>query len=183
MRIYFSHFTNKYFHDLTTKKLIPSVAAIILGFGLKFIPVSTKSIHQDDINKTIKQLGQDFYLKVFFANNNTNLVDEEPIEKLQVNSALKPVQPPHKFTKPIRDLEEAIKRNFRLKCRKSNLIQFQAIILRKIRSNKDVIIAHADKNLGPVGVNTKQYIRWALDEHLTNATTYVQVSEPFFISL
>ena len=34
-----------------------------------------------------------------------------------------------------------------------------------------------DKNLGPVGIDTEQYIRWVLDEHLSDATTYVQVSE------
>ena len=40
----------------------------------------------------------------------------------------------------------------------------------------NVIIAHVDKNLGPVGVNTNQYIRWALDDHLLDASTYLQVS-------
>jgi hypothetical protein len=56
-------------------------------------------------------------------------------------------------------------------------MKFQATILQQIRSNQDIIIAHADKNLGPVGVDTEQYIRWALDEHLTDTTTYVQVPE------
>jgi hypothetical protein len=58
-----------------------------------------------------------------------------------------------------------------------NLTKFQASILQQIRSNPNIIIAHADKNLGPVSVDTKQYIRWALDEHLSDSETYVQVSE------
>jgi hypothetical protein len=33
-----------------------------------------------------------------------------------------------------------------------------------------------DKNLGPVGVSTNQYIRWALDNHLLHASTYLQFS-------
>jgi hypothetical protein len=41
---------------------------------------------------------------------------------------------------------------------KSNLTKFQAGILEKICNNKNVIIAHADKNLGPVGVDAEQYI-------------------------
>ena len=54
---------------------------------------------------------------------------------------------------------------------------FQATILQLIGENKNVIIAHADKILGPIGVNTNQYIRWALDDHLLNPSTYQQVSE------
>jgi hypothetical protein len=38
MGVYFAHFTNKQFHDHTTKKIIPA-AATVLGFGLKFIPI------------------------------------------------------------------------------------------------------------------------------------------------
>jgi hypothetical protein len=89
----------------------------------------------------------------------------------------KPDQPPHKITKCIGDFEGAIARNFRPQSGKSNLTKFQATIFQQICSNQDTIIAHANKNLGPVGIDTEQYIRWALDEHLTNATTYVQVSE------
>jgi hypothetical protein len=43
--VYFAHFTNKQFHDFTTKKIIPAAASTVLGFGLKFIPVPKKSIH------------------------------------------------------------------------------------------------------------------------------------------
>lgn len=49
--------------------------------------------------------------------------------------------------------------------------------LEKIRHNKNVIITHADKNLGPVGVNANQYIWWVLQEHLLDPTTYQLVSE------
>ncbi len=96
--VYFSHFTNIHFHDLTTKKSIPAAAATVLGFGLKFIPVPKKSIHQNDVDEAIKQFDQDFYLKIFFACNDINSDDEEPIEKLQINSVWKPDQPPRKIT-------------------------------------------------------------------------------------
>ena len=175
--VYLSHFTNKKFHDLTTKKSIPAAAATVLGFGLKFIPVPKKSIKQDDVDEAIKRFDRDFYLKVFFADSDDDSDDEDPIEKLRINSVWKPDQPPHKITQRIGDFEGAIERNFRPQRGKSNLTKFQANILQQIRSNQDIIIAHADKNLGPVGVDTEQYIRWALDEHLSDATTYVQISE------
>jgi hypothetical protein len=141
------------------------------------VRIGVGTIHQDDVDKAVRQFDQDFFLKVFFAKNKANLDDGEPIEKLQVNSVWKPNQSPHKITKRIGDFEGATARNFRPQCRKSNLTKFQATILQQIRSNQDIIIAHADKILGPVGVDTKQYICWALDEHLTDATIYVQVSE------
>jgi hypothetical protein len=52
--VYFTHFTNKHFHNLTTKKSIPAAAATVLGFGLNFIPVPKKSIHQHDVNEAVK---------------------------------------------------------------------------------------------------------------------------------
>ncbi len=60
---------------------------------------------------------------------------------------------------------------------KSNLTKFQAGILEKICNNKNVIIAHANKNLGPVGVDAKQYIQWGLQEHLLDPTTYQLILE------
>ncbi len=127
--VYFTHFTNKHFHNLTTKKSIPAKAATVLGFGLKFIPVPKKSLHQDDINEAVKQFDRDFYLKVFLADGDANSDDKEPIEKLQVNSVWKPNQPPHKITKHIGNFEGAITRNFRPHRGKSNLTRFQATIL------------------------------------------------------
>jgi hypothetical protein len=37
--VHFAHFTNKQFHDHTTKKIIPAAASTVLGFGLKFVPI------------------------------------------------------------------------------------------------------------------------------------------------
>jgi len=70
-----------------------------------------------------------------------------------------------------------MQRQFVSKCGKSKLTKFQAGIIEKIRNNKSVIIAHADKNLGPVGVDAEQYIRWGLKEHLLDPTTYHLISE------
>jgi hypothetical protein len=88
-----------------------------------------------------------------------------------------PDQPPFDITQHLGNFEGAITRNFRPQRGKSNLSKFQAKILQQIRNNKDIIIAHTDKNLGPVGLDTETYICWALDEHITDASTYVQVSE------
>ena len=97
--VYFAHFTNKQFHNHTTKKIIPAAASTVLGFGLKFIPVPKKSICQDDVDEAIKRFDRDFYLKVFFANDDyTSKKDKEPIKKLRINSKWTPDQPPFKIT-------------------------------------------------------------------------------------
>jgi hypothetical protein len=88
-----------------------------------------------------------------------------------------PDQPPFKITQQLRNFEGAMQWNFCPKSRKSNLTKFQARILQEIRSNKHIIIAHTNKNLGPVGVDTERDIRWALDEHLLDTNTYIQESE------
>jgi hypothetical protein len=87
------------------------------------------------------------------------------------------IQPPFDITQRLGNFEGAITRNFRPQCGKSNLSKFQAKTLQQICNNKDIIIAHANKNLGPVGLDTETYVCWALDEHLTDVSTYVQISE------
>ncbi len=73
--------------------------------------------------------------------------------------------------------EFGMKKQF-IPCRgKSNLTKFQAGILEKICNDKNIIIAYANKNFGPVGVDAKQNIQWGLQEHLLDPTTYQLISE------
>jgi hypothetical protein len=88
-----------------------------------------------------------------------------------------PQQPPPSVSNRLGKFEQAIFAHFKPKRGKSNLAKLQARILQEIRGNENIIIAHADKNLGPVGIDTEKYIRWALDEHLLDTTTYVQETE------
>jgi hypothetical protein len=82
MEVYFAHFPNKQFHDLTSSKSIPSAATSILGFGLKFIPVPKKSIRQTEVDEAIKRIDCDFYLKVHFANDDAE-EDKDQLENCE----------------------------------------------------------------------------------------------------
>jgi hypothetical protein len=105
--VYFAHFTNKQFHDHTTKKTIPAAALTLLGFGLKFIPIPKKSIRQDDVDEAIKQFDHDLYLNVLFADGGyTSEDEEEPIKMLRINSKWKPYQPPFKITQQLGNFEQ-----------------------------------------------------------------------------
>ena len=114
------------------------------------------------------------FLKIHFAEDDE---DNKPYEKLRVKSTWKPDQPPFEICQHLGNFECAMQRQFIPNCGKSNLTKFQAGILEKMCKNKSVIIAHADKNLGPVGVDAEQYIRWGLEEHLLDPTTYQLISE------
>jgi hypothetical protein len=109
------------------------------------------------------QFNRYFYLKVHFANDDADTDNEEPIEKLQVNSKWMPDQPPIEIIQHLGNFEGAITRNFQPQRGKSNLSKFQAKILQQISNKEDIIIAHANKNLEPVGLDTETYICWALD--------------------
>jgi hypothetical protein len=54
---------------------------------------------------------------------------------------------------------------------RQNLTSFQLKLLATIRADKTVVIANADKNLGPVGIDANKYIKMTLKEHLLHVTT------------
>ncbi len=50
-----------------------------------------------------------------------------------------------------------------------------------IQQNESVIIANADKNLGPAGIDTEDYIKMGLD-HLLDPSTYTLLTWPMWLS-
>ncbi len=74
------------------------MAATVLSFGLKFIPIPKKSIHQNNVDEAIKHLNQDFHLKVFFADDNKNSDDEEPIESYESTAYGSQISPPQDYS-------------------------------------------------------------------------------------
>ena len=49
-------------------------------------------------------------------------------------------------------------------------------LLSNIKSNPTIVIANADKGLGPVGVNKEQYVTWGL-QHLQDTNTYTLLTQ------
>jgi len=123
----------------------------------------------------MRQFTCDAYLQVFFANEEAT--NEGEIKPLRVNSKWIPMEIPNNIASQIGNFEGAFTRNFRPHNGQLNITKFQATILQSICDNENIIISHANKNLGPVGVDTTQYICWALDDHLLDASIYVQISK------
>jgi hypothetical protein len=59
---------------------------------------------------------------------------------------------------------------------KQNLTLHQQQLLSSIQENQSVIIAQADMNLGPVGIDIEDYIKLGL-EHLLDTLTYKMLME------
>jgi hypothetical protein len=156
---YFYHSTNKTFHDLTNGRSMPAAATSILGMGMKFIPTPQWTPHPDVVNESIDRFECDLGLKVFFAGDED--ITKTP-EKLRVKSTWRAPLPPRRVDLRICKFARAVKHILTRRRGRPNLTKFQRGVLGKIRDNHDVIIAHADKGLGPVGVETSKYIRWAL---------------------
>ncbi len=98
------------------------------------------------------------------------------IKKLRIKSMWRAPLPPHLIDSRISKFLREIKHLLLQKQRKPNLNKFQKKMLSKIRGDQDVIITDVDKGLGPVGIETSKYIRWALKDHLLDATTYTIVT-------
>ena len=58
----------------------------------------------------------------------------------------------------------------------SNLSPFQQRLLNELRADDFIVIVHADKGLGPVGVPLKLYIEWGRT-HLTDPKSYEIIIE------
>ena len=90
---YFYHLTNKTFHDLTDRRLLPTAATSILGMGMKFIPTPQWTPHPDVVNESIDWFECNLGLKVFFAGDED--ITRTP-EKLRVKSTWRAPLPPRR---------------------------------------------------------------------------------------
>ena len=170
---YFSNFTNKTFHDFTTTKSIPMGAESLLGLGRKFIPTPKTSIKYTEIDDGLSRHLRNVYLNTYFAGEE----EEKEIDKLRICSKWMPDSIPDVIIERVSNFNDAIRRYIKPRRGKSNITLHQATILDALRKNESVIVTQADKNLGPVAVDTSEYIRIALDDHLLDTSTYVQVPE------
>ena len=161
------------FHDLTHEHKLPPLAKELLGLGLKFIPKPNINITLDDLDRTTTRFERDINLKIFFAGDDT---DEYDPKALRLKSSWRPPLPSLDIDTRICTFAQQMNAAFKPTRTPSNLTRQQQYLLNEIKHNKNITILTADKGLGPVGVDTKQYIQWAL-AHLTDTSTYTLLTE------
>ena len=141
---------------------------------MKYIPTPRINTLPDKQDKSLSHFERDFSLKVFFAGDTKE--SSSVNTKLRVKSTWIAPLPPKEIDTRIMRFCQAIRTSFIKRTRVSNLSTAQQSLLNAIKQNPKITIASADKNLGPVGLNTKQYIEWGL-KHLQDKSTYKTVSE------
>lgn len=119
-------------------------------------------------------------LSIFFAGTDDDDTSFDPSttnHKLRIKSNWRAPLPPRIIDTRIEHFCNAIRTSFTPNRHvQTNLSRMQLKLLKEIKQNPNVIIASADKGLGPVGVDTKQYIEWGM-KHLSDASTYTIISE------
>ena len=156
------------FHDLTSTNKLPPTANQLLGLGLKFIPTPRINITKTELENTTERFERDIGLKIYFTGDEST--DYDPTT-LRGKSKWRAPLPPLEIDTRIQRFTKQIEQTFIPRRTKPNLSRLQSTTLKQLKNNDNITILSADKGLGPVGVDTKQYIEWGLT-HLLDTKTY-----------
>ena len=115
-------------------------------------------------------------MKTYFSGAPTDDSYDPSSKALRINSIWRAPLPPREINTRINHFDRAIRDTFKPTSIGNNLSTSEQRILQEIKANPYITIAPADKNLGPVGVNTSQYKEWGL-KHLMDTTTYTLLTE------
>ena len=178
---YWNRPSNLAFHDLTTLLHPPPNLKSLLGLGLKYIVTPFRSTSYAQINRQdvgAPYLERSLRLCCFFCAFGNPTPDVEYNPKLHVPSDWTP--PPDHFPRFLEhrlfQLRIRLRKLFRSKRGIPNLSRQHRFSLDYLRSQKDFLVVHCDKNLGPAIIERDRYIQLAFRDHLSDATTYQRLS-------
>jgi len=169
---YFLKAMNTAFHDLTGGKLLPVATRSLLGLSLKFIPTPRYTPSATDVTPSFDRIERDIGLRTFFAGRD----QEKETPKLRAKSTWRPPLPPRQVDYRINNFLQGLRDLFHWRAGRQNLTPHQRQLLASLQENESVIIANADKNLEPVGIDVEHYIKLGLD-HLLDPSAYELLTE------
>ena len=168
------------FHDLTPDQSAPSHSKQLLGLGSKFIPTPPKTTGSLGLNKSHERFDRDFRLRVYFAGGDSDDdgIDADHRSKLYCKSTWTPsdLQVPSWAIVRVDRFFNHLKKIFRCKQARSNLLPLQQDLLDTLPSHPTYLFPESDKGLGPCAVKFIQYIEDVL-VHLCNEDVYKRLSE------
>lgn len=172
--LYFSRPQNVAFHNLCTDGILfTPVIKSLLGLSLKFCFQRPTTKGATTIDAT--RFRRDSFIKFFFAGQQPQ---QDFDSKLYVASNWQPdsnrISP--EFRARISYFLSGLSSLFTIKHTPTNLLRSQHFILASLRARNDIIVWRSDKNLGPCVIEKSKYITQAIDDHLSDNTTYRQLS-------
>lgn len=176
--VYFSRPSNQAFHNLCTREKVPAGVQSLLGLGLKFC--LQKKTPQPKLSESMERFRHDVRLKYWLADNECNLdPDREYIPELYINSEFVPPTASREVEKALNNFEARLDFEFRKRSIRpgTNLSKVQQNALKFLRDNDKFVVLATDKNLGPAIIEKDEYIRKALKDHLSEPSTYRQLTD------
>jgi len=173
--LYFARPTNLACHDLTTKITPPANLRSLLGLGLKFCPRSHSTTCQ--VRGTAYRLQRDTFLKHYFGDRPIDDDDDfNPAIHIRSHWVPYDVKLNRTFVDRIQNFCTNLVSMFGYRPSSSNIPRPQRLLIRQLCLSDTFAICKADKNLGPCIIEKTEYIRRALQDHLTDQHTYRQMT-------
>ena len=176
--IYFNTPSNMSFHNLCVTSKPPIGTGQLLGLGPKFIPETF--VPKPNTTTSLLNFTRDARLKYIFAGTVADQLTKNDM-KIYLRSTWQPdpgcnelEQRLSTFNTRIKELVQSNSQSTKPHC---NLSRIQRRNLRNLKNNRDIIVLLSDKNLGPVTMDRRHYIRRVLDEHLTDRNTYLKLEK------
>lgn len=169
--------THSAFHDFTTSCKPPPNLRSLLGLGLKFIPTPKQSNNYRFLHaRTFEKLRRSLHLKFHFADAP---IDSDYNPRIYIQSSWTPPHwtfPSQQLNPRLDDFEAAMKKLFKPKRGKTNLLPHQRRALDFLQTQNDLLVVPTDKNLGPAIIERDRYIRLIMSDHLHNTATYKRLN-------
>ena len=171
-----SKLTNLAFHDLTDGK-VPAGSNILLGLGQKFIPTPRFTTGIKEMNENLFRFRRDLYRATFWGDEEEKTAAPVQQPKVKLPSEWTPSEseiPTEVSIRVLRFFNE-LEKLYSKRAARSNLRPYELKLLKRLQEDVSIIIASADKGLGPVAVEIHKYIAEAL-KHLEDEEHYDIIS-------
>ena len=173
---YFSRPSNMAFHDFTKQHKPQKNLRSLLGLGLKFIPTPSLTNCWSRLKQSsYDRLFRSVHLRFHFAGKPPSEGTTTYDPKIYVHSTWTPPHwtiPPIALEERLTRFSSALSKLFKTRKGKTNLLPHEHRALRTLQQQQTFLIVPCDKNLGPAIIEHHDYLKIAMQDHLSDTTTY-----------
>ena len=173
---YFSRPSNMAFHDFTKRHKPQKNLRSLLGLGLKFIPTPSLTncwsrLKQSSYDRLFRSVHLQFHFAGKPPSEGTTTYDP----KIYVHSTWTPPHwtiPPIALEERLTRFSSALNKLFKTRKGKTDLLPHQHCALQTLQQQQTFLIVPCDKNLGPAIIERHDNLKIAMQDHLSDTTTY-----------